>query len=436
MPSHGAPTAKNASILIVGGGVFGLSSALQLSKNGYTNITVIDREAVPSPYSAGNDLNKIVRAEYEDPFYAKLALNAIKQWQTPFWAPYYKPTGYLVAISPDAPQKARDSLQKSLASIKNDPAFKHGSFTAIGSAKDAKGCAPMLNGNMEGWSGYFNRHAGYARAAKALEHAAKTCNEMGVKFVTGDNGYAVELQFRDELQGRRICTGVKTTNGTIYQAAQTILCLGAHIGTLLPEISYQVMAKAWSVAHIQLSAEEVEEMKDCPVVNCRDLGFFFEPDEDTGLLKLSANGAGYTNYVTSPGFQEQISIPTPSVKGIPKEDEELIKRLISNTMPKFSGRQLVNKFICWCGDTAESDFIIDFLPGVEGLMVAGGDSGHAFKMLPVVGEWVANVIMEGEQSITRWKWKDGKASSDDISWRVGTVRDIKEAMSLNTRSQI
>jgi sarcosine oxidase/L-pipecolate oxidase len=66
--------AKDHNILIVGAGVFGLSTALHLAQDGYTNITILDREQVPSPYSAGNDLNKIVRAEYEDPFYTELAL--------------------------------------------------------------------------------------------------------------------------------------------------------------------------------------------------------------------------------------------------------------------------------------------------------------------------------------------------------------------------
>lgn len=62
-------------ILIVGGGTFGLSTAYHLAKSGYKNVTVIDKsEFLPSEASAGNDLNKIIRAEYEDPWYAGLAL--------------------------------------------------------------------------------------------------------------------------------------------------------------------------------------------------------------------------------------------------------------------------------------------------------------------------------------------------------------------------
>jgi sarcosine oxidase/L-pipecolate oxidase len=66
---------QQTSFLIVGGGTIGLSTALHLSDRGYNNIVVLDRgEDIPSPFSAGNDVNKIVRADYEDEFYASHAL--------------------------------------------------------------------------------------------------------------------------------------------------------------------------------------------------------------------------------------------------------------------------------------------------------------------------------------------------------------------------
>jgi glycine/D-amino acid oxidase-like deaminating enzyme len=62
-------------MIIVGGGAWGLSTALHLKLAGYSDITVFDRGAeIPSRYSAAWDLNKIVRAEYEDAFYTDLAL--------------------------------------------------------------------------------------------------------------------------------------------------------------------------------------------------------------------------------------------------------------------------------------------------------------------------------------------------------------------------
>ena len=68
-------TCKNTPVLILGGGAWGLSTALHMLNSGYANITIIERgERIPSRYSAAWDLNKIVRAEYEDAFYTELAL--------------------------------------------------------------------------------------------------------------------------------------------------------------------------------------------------------------------------------------------------------------------------------------------------------------------------------------------------------------------------
>ena len=62
-------------IIIVGGGAFGLSTALDLVKKGYTNVSVYEKDDhIPPRWSAANDLNKIVRAEYEDPFYTDLTI--------------------------------------------------------------------------------------------------------------------------------------------------------------------------------------------------------------------------------------------------------------------------------------------------------------------------------------------------------------------------
>lgn len=66
---------KNEHIVIIGGGAFGLSTAFELSQQGYTDITVFEKDSeIPSRWSAANDLNKIMRAEYEDPWYTELGV--------------------------------------------------------------------------------------------------------------------------------------------------------------------------------------------------------------------------------------------------------------------------------------------------------------------------------------------------------------------------
>lgn len=52
-----------SKVLIIGGGTWGASTALCLTRRGYKNVTVLDAYAYPSPISAGNDVNKIVESE-------------------------------------------------------------------------------------------------------------------------------------------------------------------------------------------------------------------------------------------------------------------------------------------------------------------------------------------------------------------------------------
>lgn len=66
---------KTEPILIIGGGAFGLSTVVHLLRVGYRDITVLEKDVeIPSRWSAANDLNKIVRAEYEDPLYQDLTV--------------------------------------------------------------------------------------------------------------------------------------------------------------------------------------------------------------------------------------------------------------------------------------------------------------------------------------------------------------------------
>lgn len=66
---------RDQSILILGAGCFGLAIAHSLASAGYSRITVVDKaNSIPSPFSAANDLNKVIRAEYADAFYTGLSL--------------------------------------------------------------------------------------------------------------------------------------------------------------------------------------------------------------------------------------------------------------------------------------------------------------------------------------------------------------------------
>ncbi|KAI1765287.1 FAD dependent oxidoreductase [Hypoxylon sp. FL1150] len=406
---------KQTSILILGAGTFGLSTAYHFARAGYTNVTVLEKcPTFPPELSAGNDLNKILRAEYEDPFYAELALEAMAAWKSPLFAPYYHETGYLLCNSAAAPEKSKKSLQKSLESIRQHPAFK-GRITPVNTREDIHKVAPAFTGPMQ-WKGYFNSFAGYAHAADALTAVYSACIALGVTIHL--NSAVHSLTYSGDT-----CTGAKTASGTQHAAAVTVLALGASLGAVLPEIKRQVVAKGYPVAHMQLTASEAAQLRGIPVTYARDLGFFFEPDPRTRLLKICPSTAGYTNCATASG----LSLPPDDSALLPARDEAMVRRLLREALPPLADRPLVGRRVCWCADTADSEYVIDFVPGRKGLVVVTGDSAHAFKMLPTVGGWVKDVVEKGRQDSARWRWKEGSdAASADISWRVGRTTDFKE----------
>lgn len=118
---------------IVGGGVFGTATALSLIKGPYAQhghlITLLDRSATPpATDAASSDLNKvasilvyrsspltdfllplrlylqIIRQEYSDDIYARLAHKAMDLWRTDEWKKNYYETGVVVAVGKTAVQ--------------------------------------------------------------------------------------------------------------------------------------------------------------------------------------------------------------------------------------------------------------------------------------------------------------------------------------------
>ena len=413
---------RNTSILIVGAGTFGLSTAYHLAKAGYRNITVLEKSpSMPPDLSAANDLNKIVRAEYEDPFYTHLALEAIREWQTTeLFVPHFHQTGYLLCTSSTAPEKSRHTLAQSLSSISSHPAFCD-QIEPIQSRDDIRRVAPVFDGPMN-WKGYFNRLAGYAHSADALRAIYVACGSLGVNVQLG-------VTVKSLLFDDNVCTGVKTNTNHEYRADCTVLALGASLPSVLSTAGKQMSARAWSVGHIQLTSDEAASLHGIPVTYARDLGFFFEPDAHTNLLKICPAGGGYTNFTyLDPGSRAQeVSIPPKNNSWIPPHDEAKIRNLLHDTLPELAARPIIHKKLCWCIDTADSEYVIDSVPGCRNLVVVAGDSGHAFKMLPIAGRWVRQLLeQDGLQTVDRWRWKDGQGASGDISWRVGQSTDLKD----------
>ncbi|OJJ86243.1 NAD(P)/FAD-dependent oxidoreductase [Aspergillus glaucus CBS 516.65] len=429
---------KSSPLLIIGAGTWGSSTALHLARRGYTNVTVLDPYPVPSAISAGNDVNKIISSgQYstnkdEIEINELLARQAFEGWKNdPLFQPYYHDTGLLMSASTSA---GLDRLGVKVRP-EDDP-----NLVELLRPEDFRQLAPsgVLRGDFPNWRGYFHRSgAGWAHARNALVAAAEEAQRLGVKFITGTpQGKVITLIFENND-----VKGAVTVDGKIWRAEQTFMCAGASAGQFL-DFKQQLRPTAWTLVHITLSPEERALYKNTPVIFNIEKGFFFEPDEENGEIKICDEHPGYTN-------MEQLADGTPQSipferTQVPKESEARVRALLSETMPQLADRPFSFARICWCADTPNREFIIDRHPHHPSLILGCGASGRGFKYLPSIGGIIVDALEDKVppkiHDLVKWdpeigqnrNWKDtlGRFGGPN---KVMDFHDVKEWTNVRNR---
>ena len=253
-------TAK-PSYIIVGAGVFGASTAHEIiSSEPSASVFLIDRTPFPCPYAASHDINKIVRADYGDTFYTKLALEAKEQWYNrPLYKKYYVESGLLSASNKKYCEKV----------IQNYVDLNVDHHVRMLNEDEVKG---KFDGLMEdtSWNGvegiFWNPNSGVAEAADALAATILEAVDLGAIYVEGT---VSKLQF-DHAQK---CVGIHTKNGQELKADHIVLCAGAQTAKLLADsasdwkslqVDGRLVAAGVVEAAVQLNAEQIERFKSAP----------------------------------------------------------------------------------------------------------------------------------------------------------------------------
>jgi sarcosine oxidase/L-pipecolate oxidase len=290
----------------------------------------------------------------------------------------------------------------------------------------------QITGEMPGWEGYMCKYDGYVHSGSALRGSYREAKKKGVRFFLGKNvGTVVKIVYDGEDKSRK-SVGAQTKAGHFYAAKLVVVTVGAAAYKIIPEIGTEVLAKSWSVVHVLLSDYVRAVLRGTLATYARDLGFFIKPDPKTNLLKLCPMGGGYINTNPKTGVSKA---PEGLLHLVPKEDERKMQELLRQTLPYLADRPLIQKFPCWFADTADSDFIVDYVPDTSfSVMILSGDVGHGSKMFPMLGRWVDNLLnlKDDKQSISRWRWRipklklEGESFDDGVSWRISDVRELRD----------
>ncbi|KAF2871859.1 FAD dependent oxidoreductase [Massariosphaeria phaeospora] len=464
MSAH--PTEIPSSILIVGSGVFGLSTAWALCKNPLfknTSITLVDRQPFPTPDGSSIDSSRIIRPDYASPPYTRLASRARTLWRTTFAPSHYHETGLCVTASGPSSQAYVSASLANVRALGTDTLEVLPSAAAIHRvcgltsdvAVDAAANAPETE-PASGSSGYVNWSSGWADAEGAMRWLRREVEALDrVTFVVGTVQKLLIDHATATVSGVSVTLAASTTTPTptpptttsTLTATLTVLATGAWTPSLL-DLRGIARATGHPLCYLSLPPALQTALASRPTLLNLSSGLFMLPPARHGhVLKIARHGHGYTNPTTIPhpeapatgetaGSAEAtitVSLPRTHVddpaQTVPREAQRACWAFLAALHPALtnpsptttttnttknanvhaddSTRALFNSSrICWYTDTPTGDFLICYHPRYTGLFVATGGSGHAFKFLPVMGECVVDCMLgrTPEDFRGRWEW--------------------------------
>lgn len=322
------PPSKTETILVVGAGDFGLSTALELKARGYRNVTVLDRYLPPVPDGSSVDISRIIRTDYADPLHTRMAQEALEGWKTEY-KNYYHHSGFVMLSG----TSSNPYIEKSL-----EIARRHGrALDEYADGNDLKGIYPGIQANLGGIRVYHNAEGGWADAESSIGHLSRQCSRAGVAFVTGARGTVRSLQ-----RNGSCIVGVDVASQESIPASQVILSLGAWSNLLL-DLSHTASASGQSLGFIQLTKDEAGSLQKMPVIiNLTSGVFCFPPMPETKVLKLARHSYGFgTSISTGDGSNRTVSSPKrdrnnadPSF--LPDDAEKALRQGLRQLLPRFA----------------------------------------------------------------------------------------------------
>lgn len=299
------------SILIIGSGVFGLSTALQLTQQrefAKTSITILDRSPEPGVFPARDassiDSSRIIRADYSDPAYARLAAEAAQHWRRQGPGELggegrYTESGlFLVANKDGTPGLGyvQKSWINAIALANAEGGRGPESVRLAAYPRQLQLMVPSA-GVFGDW-GYVNDSSGWADATKSMRWLYEKVIATGrVRFV---NGTASRLDLQAPIfalpgvvDHKPRVSGAVLDDGTKLLADLTIVATGAWTPSLL-DLQGQAVATGQIVAYLDITEAEQAKLNNIPVLLNFSSGYFIIPPRDR-CLKVAQHSYGYLN---------------------------------------------------------------------------------------------------------------------------------------------
>jgi len=362
----GDPT-RPLDVIVAGLGAHGSSAAYRLAARG-ASVLGFDRFARGHTLGSSGGLSRIIRLSYyEHPDYVPLLRRAWTLWrelERESGETLLTQTGGLYAGDPNG-----ELVSGALKSART-----HELEHEVLDAATLRERYPLFEWP-DGWEGVFERQAGWLAPELCIETHLRLAEESGAT-----------LRF-DEPVERWESTpdGVRVTTSTgAFEAKQLVIAAGAWASQLAPSLASELSVERNVLFWFEPTAER-DAFARLPIYIVDDTDRIFY-----GFPYIEGQGIK----VAGLHFGDRAD-PDTVDRTASAGDEERVRAWVRRRMPLANGRTLDAK-VCMYTNTHDANFIVDRLADDPNVVVASACSGHGFKFSSVIGEILADLVLDGE----------------------------------------
>jgi len=354
-------------VAVIGAGVFGTWTAWHLRKRGQ-RVLLVDAYGPGNARSSSGGQSRVIRMAYgPDEIYTRWSQHSLLQWQALFRdidrPELFQGTGVLWLLERDSPL-GRQSLDV-LARCD----VPHECLDQASLARRF----PQIEAPSGGWA-ILEPGSGGLLAARAVQAVATDALRAGV---------ALRIAKALAPQGAGCLPALHTTGGDIIRADRYVFACGAWLDGLMPDLpGKRIFPTRQEVFYFGTPAGD-QRFHAGALPIWLDFGrdYYGFPDIDGRGFKLAHDRHGEA---IDPDSVERL--PTPARLAAARD-------FLARRFPALSGAPLLSAEICQYENSANGDLIIDRHPGFDNVWIAGGGSGHGFKLGPAVGAYAAGLVL-------------------------------------------
>lgn len=360
---------KPLHVAVVGAGAFGGWTALHLARRG-AKVTLVDAWGPGNARASSGGESRVIRAVYgPDRVYVEMVKRSYDQWeslQSLSRERLYVETGALWLHRGD------DGYVRSSLPILTELGF---SLEPVPIA-EAKQRYPQIDfkGVQSTW---LERRAGAMFARRA-------CLAVRDAFVEAGGSYRTAHVDPGALSNGSMGP-LRLADGSQLQADAYVFACGPWLGRIFPELSAAIRPTKQEVLFFGTPRGSSRyQAGQLPVwIDFGERIFYGIPDIDGRGFKIADDTRGED-------FDPTTGERTPS-----KESIERARRFLGERFPELAKAPLLEARVCQYENSPDGHLILDRHPAASNVWLAGGGSGHGFKLSPAAGELMAAAVLEG-----------------------------------------